>query len=60
MLTRVRLSDISALCAADATGRRGVLVEHLSQLADDMRMLADTLGRQYLSHTQAPRRLGVR
>jgi uncharacterized alpha-E superfamily protein len=60
MLTRVRLSDISALSAADATRRRGALVEHLSQLADDMRTLADTLGRQYLSHVQAPRRLGGR
>ena len=60
MLTRVRLSDISALSALDSAGRRGVLVDHLAQVADDMRMLADTLSRQYLSHTQAARRLGGR
>jgi len=60
MLTRVRLSDIPVLSAAGAEGQRAALIDHLAQVADDMRTLADTLARQYLSHTQAPRRLGVR
>jgi uncharacterized alpha-E superfamily protein len=60
MLTRVRLGEVAALCTADAAGSRDTLVAFLVQLGDDMRGLSDAISRQYLSHTQAPRRLGGR
>jgi len=56
-VARLGQTDVSALCAVDAHGRRPALTALLDTLARELPALSDALGGQYLSHALVSRQL---
>jgi uncharacterized alpha-E superfamily protein len=57
LLTNVQLADIQELAKADETGRRPRLEQFLTDLHQDVPLLADAISHHYLSHLQTSRQL---
>jgi uncharacterized circularly permuted ATP-grasp superfamily protein/uncharacterized alpha-E superfamily protein len=57
LLTAVQLADIQDLAQQDDTGRRPRLEDFLSDLHQDLPLLADAISHHYMSHLQTSRQL---
>ncbi len=57
LLTTVQLADIQELAKPDETGRRLRLERFLTELHQDVPLLADAISHHYLSHLQTSRQL---
>jgi uncharacterized circularly permuted ATP-grasp superfamily protein/uncharacterized alpha-E superfamily protein len=57
LLTTVQLTDIQELAQVDEQGRRPLLEEYLTNLYQDVPLLADAISHHYLSHLQTSRQL---
>ena len=59
LLTAVQLSTVEDLMTTDSQGWRGHLETFLSRLTEDLRLLSETLTRQYFNHAVPSRQFSI-
>jgi len=59
LLTSVQLATVEDLMTADSQGWRGHLETFLTRLTEDLRLLSETLTRQYFNHAVPSRQFSV-
>jgi uncharacterized alpha-E superfamily protein len=55
LLTAVQLEEVRVLIGVDDQGRRTVMEDLLNRLTSELRLLSETLTREYFDHTISPR-----